>query len=51
MTNLFLSDIETIDDTASLISKYVDSVNIEGISTDNLQKRMNELYAEAIELV
>jgi DNA repair exonuclease SbcCD nuclease subunit len=46
-----LSDIETIDDTASLISKYVDSVNIEGINTDNLQKRMNELYAEAIELV
>lgn len=46
-----LSDIETIDDTASLIGKYVDSVNIEGINTDNLQKRMNELYAEAIELV
>jgi DNA repair exonuclease SbcCD nuclease subunit len=45
------NDIDEIDDTRSLITHYVESVNIPSIDTPTLQTKMDTLYTEAVELL
>jgi DNA repair exonuclease SbcCD nuclease subunit len=42
-----IEEVDVSDDTASLIGKYIQSIEISGIENDNLSNRMHELYVEA----
>jgi hypothetical protein len=42
-----IEEVDSSDDTSSLISKYIESISINGIENDDLSNRMHELYVEA----
>lgn len=42
-----IEEVNSSDDTSSLISKYIESISISGIENDDLSNRMHELYVEA----
>jgi hypothetical protein len=42
-----IEEVDSSDDTSSLISKYIESISISGIENDDLSNRMHELYVEA----